>query len=113
MCVRSIRSSDDDAYVSVDMSQLHIATPFQDFNLKRSVFTSVHFSVFGKLCVCVREREREEGVLRTSHNERSSKISIFFEFERVLIERDVDSIDDHRNESDFSSLCTQSHSSNE
>ena len=53
MCVRSIRSSDDDAYVSVDISQLHIATPFQDFNLKRSAFTSVHFSVFVFVCVCV------------------------------------------------------------
>ncbi len=79
MCVRFDSSDDDDAYVSVDISQLHMATPFQDFNLKRSVFTSVHFSVFE--CMCKRERERErerEGrCLRTSHNGRSSKISIF------------------------------------
>ena len=81
MCVRSIRSSDDDAYVSVDISQLHIATPFQDFNLKRSAFTSVHFSVFVFVCVCVFCVWSGGGLL-TCHEFGKFQFLSFLEFEK-------------------------------
>ena len=43
VCARC--STTTTTYVSVDISQLHMATPFQDFNLNLSDVTSVHFSV--------------------------------------------------------------------
>ena len=79
MCVKFDASDDDDAYVSVDMSQLHIATPFQDFNLKRSVFTSVHFSVF--VCVCVFCVWSGGGLL-TCHEFGKFQFLSFLEFEK-------------------------------